>query len=126
MAVAKSRPVNLNLISFRFPPMALISIGHRVSGFVLFLLLPLALYLLSMVTHSASDFSRLRVLLDAGWMRCVNWIMLLAMAYHVIAGVRHLIMDMGWGESLQASRCSAYGVMVLFVIVVALTGVWIW
>lgn len=58
--------------------------------------------------------------------KIVTWLILSMLAYHIIAGVRHLLMDAGIGESLEAGRAGAYLVIVLGVIVAALIGAWIW
>ncbi len=49
-----------------------------------------------------------------------------SMIYHVIAGIRHLIMDMGFGESLRAGRMSAVSIIALAVILAIFLGIWIW
>lgn len=122
----KKRPVNLNLISFRFPPMALVSISHRISGFFLFLALPWVFYMFSQSVSSAAQFASLLSCLMSPWAKVVNWLVLIAALHHVVAGVRHLLMDIGWGESLKAARASAYVVLLVLVLIVLLTGVWIW
>lgn len=121
----KQRPVNLALTKFHFPPMAIVSIGHRISGVVLFLLLPLMIYLLSSSLGSPQHFADTVSLLQRGDMRVVMWIALCATLFHLIAGVRHLIMDFGFGESLVAARISAYTVFVVALILFSLSGVWL-
>jgi succinate dehydrogenase / fumarate reductase cytochrome b subunit len=49
-----------------------------------------------------------------------------AWMYHVLAGIRHMLMDLGYGESLPAGRYSAIAVMVLAGIAIIFLGVWIW
>jgi len=122
----KSRPVNLNLLSFRFPPMALVSIAHRVSGFFLFLVIPWCLYLLSCALDSSASFSSLLFFLRSPLVKLLNGLALAAVWFHVFAGFRHLLMDIGFGESLRAARITAYGVMVIWLLAVVLTGVWLW
>ena len=56
----------------------------------------------------------------------VLWVVLAALAYHSIAGVRHLIMDGGVGESLRGGQIGAKLVVILSIVLIALIGVWIW
>lgn len=58
--------------------------------------------------------------------KLVLWASLAALIYHLIAGVRHLIMDMGIGESLEGGRRGAIIVLVLSVVLILLAGVLIW
>ncbi len=48
------------------------------------------------------------------------------LAYHIIAGVRHLLMDAGIGESLEGGRMGSYAAIVLGAVVAVILGVWIW
>ena len=127
MSQIKKRPVNLNLISFKFPLPALVSIGHRISGVVLFLAMPLFLFSLSYALASAEHFLYfIKAISNHFFLSLTAWLSLLALLYHLLAGVRHLIMDLGYGESFVAARYSAAVVFALFLICVVLTGVWIW
>ena len=126
MSRANKMPVNLNLMSFKFPPMAIVSIAHRVSGFILFLMLPWLFYILSQILSDPLHWQALMQLMQSPFIKLLNWILLAAVLFHVIAGIRHLILDLGVGESLQAMRCSAWSVLVLFVLAVIGTGVWLW
>ncbi|MDF1828212.1 MAG: succinate dehydrogenase, cytochrome b556 subunit [Legionellaceae bacterium] len=121
------RPINLNLGSLKFPPMAIASILHRISGIGLFLLLPLMLYFLKLSLASAASFEHLQMLLTTCvWYKLAILAFAAALIYHVLAGVRHLLMDMGFGESLVAARRSAFVVIGLAVIGTLLFGASLW
>ena len=122
--MSKKRPVNLDLTTFHYPPMAIVSILHRISGVVLFMLLPFLLYLLGQSLSSPLQFSH--VFAPGGLAKILIWVYLAALSYHFIAGVRHLIMDLGFGDTLAQGRCSAYSVLLLFVIVAVVLGVLLW
>ncbi len=106
--------------------MAILSITHRISGVVLFLFLPLFIYMLHESVISRATFSHLQHVMHNGWMRLAMWIAVSAALYHCLSGLRHMVMDLGYGESVKAARVSAYTVFVLGAIVVVLVGVWIW
>ena len=120
------RPVNLDLGSLKYPPMAIASILHRISGLVLFLLLPFMLYFLSLSLRSAESFDSLRLLLTSPCYKLLLWGFCTALIYHLLAGIRHMLMDIGFGEQLNAGRLSAIIVISAAIILTVLLGVWIW
>lgn len=125
-SVNRSKPVHLNLTKMHFPPMAIVSILHRISGVVIFLGLPFLLYLLWASLGSQESFETLRQCLSGFWMQLAIWVMLSAVGFHFLAGIRHMLMDVGVGEQLCTAKASAYLVFALEVILVALLGAWLW
>lgn len=123
---ASQRPVFLNLWRIKFPIPAIISILHRISGVVIFIGLPLLLYILAQSLHSQDSFEQLSTLLANPGMKFLLWIICSATATHFLAGVRHLLMDCGVGEGLRGARSSAYVVIFLSAVAIILLGVWIW
>jgi succinate dehydrogenase / fumarate reductase, cytochrome b subunit len=121
-----TRPVFLNLTQLKFPPMAISSILHRLSGILLFLFVPLLLYMLSISIASPEGFARLIALQHSFGFQCCLWLGLSAVIYHILAGIRHIIMDFGFAESLKAARVTSMGVIVLGVLGAIIMGVWIW
>ena len=122
-----NRPVNLDLTKFHFPPMAILSISHRISGCLLFLAIPFLLYLLCYSLGSPAQFDRIQYLLHYNaWPKMGVWVALSATALHLLAGIRHLLMDLGFGESVRAGKLSAYLVFLCTIVAIVLLGVWIW
>ena len=112
------RPVYIDLRKINLPVSALISITHRLSGmYVFFITLPLMLALIYFSTESEDSFNDLSLFLK-------NFKFILALIvlsfcilwYHILSGVRHLIMDAHIGESLLASKYSATFTISLWVI----------
>ena len=122
----KKRPVNLDLGSMKFPPMAIASILHRISGVVLFILLPVMIYLLGQSLQSEIAFNQLKMNLTSPCYKLVLWGFSAALAYHILAGLRHIIIDLGFGEHLCVSRRSAILVIALAVLATIVLGIWIW
>lgn len=120
------RPVNLNLTSFKYPATAIASILHRITGVVLFLSIPILLYLLCRSLASAASFSATHLLLQGFWWKLIVWGVLTAVYYHLFAGIRHIFMDLGWGEGLGLANGTAIVVIVLVIILSILTGFWLW
>ena len=121
-----TRPVNLDLLRMRFPVTAVVSILHRLSGIIMFIFLPLFLYIISQASNTPSSYHQLQTLLLTPWMIVLIWGILSASIYHILAGVRHLLADMGVGESLAFARCSAWLLIIVEFVVIAILGVWLW
>lgn len=120
------RPTNLNLFNIKWPVTALISITHRISGILLFLATALLLYLLELSLASEAGFLQVIDFLTAPLASLVIWLVVVALSYHLIAGCRHLLMDIGIGESWRAGRSTAIAVAMLSAIAAILAGLWIW
>lgn len=108
----QNAPKFLNLARIRFPVGAIASIGHRVSGVVLFVALPFFALALERSLNSEADFQALHALVSARWRAVLLVVLVWAATHHVLAGIRHLLMDVGVGSRLAQARASAWGVIV--------------
>lgn len=120
-----SRPKNLNLFTIHFPIPAIVSILHRLSGVALFLLIPFALWGLS-YSLSESGFDRLRQWFDTFYFKFFFWALLVPFLFHLIAGVRHLISDIGIGDSLKGGRMTAQLTVIISILLILVAGIWLW
>ena len=100
-------PVFLNLAQIRFPIGAIASIAHRVSGVLLFIALPVLAALLDASLRSEAGFASVRGLLSSPLALVVSGVLAWALVHHVLAGIRHLLMDVGIGGELERARASA-------------------
>jgi len=125
-AVKSQRPVNLDLRTIKLPITAYTSILHRISGVILFVGLAIMLYALGKSLGSEEGFGEVKAGLTSPLAKLVIWGLLSALLYHLVAGVRHLIMDMGIGETLEGGKLGSKIVIVISVVVIVLAGVWIW
>lgn len=121
-----NRPVNLDISTIKLPVTAYVSILHRVSGVVLLAGVLVLLYMLDMSLTSEKSFDELKELLASPLAKIVLWGVLSALAYHFVAGVRHLIMDAGVGESLEGGKRGAKVALVLAIVLIIAAGVWVW
>lgn len=120
------RPVNLNLLTIKFPITAIASICHRVSGVVLLISLPFWLWALDSSLKSEANFASLQDCFSYLPVKLGVWLALSALTFHFFAGIRHMIMDMGYGESKSVGRLSAKGVFVVTIILSIIIGCWLW
>jgi succinate dehydrogenase / fumarate reductase cytochrome b subunit len=106
------RPVYLNLLQIRLPVPGILSILHRVSGVLLSLVIPFAVYLLDLSLRGPEGYVRAHLLLD-GWLaRLVLLVLLWALLHHLLAGVRYLLLDVDVGIDRPAYRQSAWAVLI--------------
>ncbi len=105
------RPVFLDLIRIHHPVMAVMSIGHRVSGVILFLAIPVAVYLLDQSLSGPQGYADAVKLLDNIGMRLFLILLLWAFAHHLFAGIRYLLIDIDVGVDLEAGRRTATAVI---------------
>lgn len=125
--VDKPRPVYLNLFAIRQPLPAIVSILHRISGALLFLVgIPLLLWgvqrslaspegYVSTIAPFTTPIGKL-VLLVLGW----------CYVYHLFAGLRHLALDLHVGIRLAPARASAALVLVASIAVALILAVRLW
>ncbi|WP_201768393.1 succinate dehydrogenase, cytochrome b556 subunit [Stutzerimonas azotifigens] len=125
-AVKSQRPVNLDLRTIKLPITAYTSILHRVSGVILFLGIALLLLALDTSLSSEEGFATVQAYLGSPLVKLVIWALLSALLYHLVAGIRHLIMDTGHGETLQGGKLGSKIVLVVSAVLIVLAGVWVW
>lgn len=120
-----TRPINLNLLSLRFPITAITSILHRVTGVVLFLSIPYALWILAHSLQSETDFVYVSLTLQKPLFKWLNWLILSALAYHLTAGIRHILADFGLGISKQGGKQAAWVTLAIALLLSISIGVWV-
>lgn len=115
-----NRPVYLNLFRLHLPISGWVSILHRLSGALLFLLLPLMVWGFALTFSSEAGFARVVAWGATPFAKLLTLVLVWAFVHHFLAGLRHLAMDSHWGVSLKNARLSSRvvllataGVMVL-------------
>ena len=134
--LAKKRPEfrNINafkdLTTYRMTPAAWVSILHRASGAVMFLLLPLVLWMFDTSVSSEISFARFAAAFNAGvgfvpgwFMKLVALALIWAYLHHLIAGLRHLWMDVSHDAvNKQFGKTSALVTLVISIAVTRVLG----
>jgi succinate dehydrogenase / fumarate reductase, cytochrome b subunit len=115
----RQRPVYTNIhvsqiVAYRLPPAGWVSILHRVSGALMFVLLPLVVWLLDVSLSSEISYERFSNAFIAGigivpafLLKLIVLALIWSFLHHLIAGVRHLWMDVTHSVTLQQGRISA-------------------
>ena len=121
------RPVYLNLFKIRLPTTGIVSFAHRVSGALLFLAIPFSVYLVERSVASAQGFEETVRLLQQPLVQLILLLLLWALVHHFLAGIRYLFLDFDIGIDKASSTLTAWSVLIIELVIVALTiwGVWL-
>jgi succinate dehydrogenase / fumarate reductase cytochrome b subunit len=128
IAARKVRPQFRNIqvsqiLSYRLPPAGIVSILHRLSGALLFLVgIPFCLYLLQQSLTSEISFESYRAIVGSIPGKLVLLVLLWAFLHHAIAGIRYLLLDRHMGILKESSRLSAQIVLVVSLLLTAVLG----
>ena len=123
-----SRPINVgigDLMGFAWPITAIASITHRVAGVVLFIGIGFALFALEVSLTDELAFGSLKAMITSPLGKLITWGLLSALAYHFVAGIKHLIMDTGVGETLEGVILAARVTSFFAAILVVLAAIWV-
>ena len=118
--LAKKRPEfrNINALTalptYRLPLAGIVSILHRISGFIMFLLLPLIVWMFDTSVSSEISFAKFSAAFTVGLgfvpgvlVKVVVLGLIWAYLHHLIAGVRHVYMDVNHAVSKEFGKSSA-------------------
>jgi succinate dehydrogenase / fumarate reductase cytochrome b subunit len=116
---AHKRPVFLAVSRIHLPVMAVLSLGHRISGVVMVLFVPLLVWLFGRSLADEHGYAEVLALLHGGAGRICLVLLVWVFAHHLLAGIRYLLIDLGIGVGLRHGRASAWavlggGVLVMF------------
>jgi succinate dehydrogenase / fumarate reductase cytochrome b subunit len=114
------RPVYLNLFKIRLPVTGIVSFAHRVSGFLLFLAIPYSIYLLDLSVTSSEGFEQGMLLLQHPVLQLVWLILAWSLVHHFLAGIRYLLLDLDIGVGKSGSTFSAWIVLMIEALIMAL------
>ena len=130
--ITKQRPGTMRLVDalqYRLPLAGVVSILHRASGAIMFVLLPFVVWLFDVSVTSEISYEQYTAAFTAGIGFLPGWcIKLVALAliwsflHHAIAGVRHLWMDMTHSVALSQGRQSAVFTLVSSIALTVLLG----
>ena len=130
----KQRPQFRNIhvsqiVAYRLPPAGIVSILHRVSGVLLFLLMPFIIWMFDASVTSEVSFDVFRSAFAAGVGFIPGWFLKLvalgliwAYLHHLIAGVRHLWMDATHAVTKEFGQSSAVVTLALSVLLTLALG----
>lgn len=124
--IARKRPKYLNLFQIKLPIAGFASILHRVSGFGLFLMLPLLIWLLELSLGSAESYATLQSIVAHPVAKLVLIGLLWAFLHHFCMGIRILLIDMHIGVDKAQASNSAKMVLAVSLPLTLILGAKLW
>lgn len=126
-AAKKARPEFRNihvtqLARYRLPWAGKVSILHRVSGALLFLLLPFILYLFELSLSSELSFAKFADLLSHWFIKLVVLSLIWGYLHHFCAGIRFLLLDLHIGVDIEKAGKSARAVLAISLLLTVVLG----
>ncbi len=122
----KQRPVNLQLNTISFPPAAITSILHRITGVAMFFALMIVIWAWAVSVSSAEGFDMIKELAAGVLGKLVLIGTASALTYHILGGIRHMLMDMGYWEELESGNLSAKAIIGVWIVLTIVIGVALW
>ena len=124
-----NRPVNLSMgqvldVNLK-SPVAIASILHRLSGVIVFLLVPVLLWILDKSLSSPEGFAQVQEIMNGFVVRFIVWVFVAGLIFHFVAGVKHLLADVGVAEELESGRLASTIALILSAIGIFAAFVWI-
>lgn len=120
------RPVNLDISTMKLPITAWASISHRVSGILTIPIFALFLWALQLSLESKESFQILQENFSAPLAKVFIILVLTIYSYHLLAGIKHLIMDLGYGETFEGGVIGAKLLFACTGISFILISWWLW
>ena len=117
MSVSDNRPFFLNLLKIHLPVSGFISILHRVSGLLMFLAIPLSVYLLDISLQGEQGFEQAVDILQQPLLQLLSLVLLWSIIHHLLAGIRFLLTDFEIGLEKQRAILFSWIVFALEAII---------
>lgn len=108
-----NRPVYLNLFKIKLPISGIISIFHRLTGVLMFIAIPVSLYLLQLTVTGVSSYEAVVSLMLHPLSRFSILLMTWSFVHHLLTGVRFLLIDLDLFLDKPSIRYSAWAVVSL-------------
>lgn len=124
--MASNRPKSFNPLRIKLPVPGVVSILHRVSGMLLFLVIPLLLIGLQATLAGPESFEAVKLTLSHPLAKIIFIGLLWALLHHFFCGLRYLAMDMDMGLDLPLARRNSWLVIVAALGLTLLAGAWLW
>lgn len=105
-------PRYLNLFKIALPLPGISSILHRISAVAIFVLSLPMMWILVFSLSSEVNYQIIISLFENFFLKSLFSLFITAIFYHFVSGLRHLVMDFGYWETLRAGRMSALATFV--------------
>ena len=115
--ITKQRPKFLNLLQIRLPITAVASILHRITGVILLLVLPAIIYGLGLSLQDEEGFKEVAMAIKSPALQFLLVLIATSVFYHLLAGIRFLLLDLDIGHDIVVARWTARIVIITSAII---------
>lgn len=122
----KTQPKYLNLSKIKLPIPGIISILHRITSMIIFVSLPMILFLFSGTLNKNEYFNLYIKLISMPIVKILLLILLWSFIHHCIAGTRFLFLDIHKGLELKIARITAKLVLLSSLLLTLIIGTYLW
>jgi len=105
---SKPAPKFLNLFQIKLPAGGIASIAHRISGVFMFVSIPLIAWLFALSLQNEQGYRAALEYLDSLPLRLFALVLVWSLCHHLLAGLRHLLLDIDIGVDKGRARISAW------------------
>ena len=120
--ISKPRPKYLNLFAIRLPIPGIVSILHRISGFLMVALLGALIFVLDHLITSPESYTRISFFFENMYVKLLLIVPIWAVSHHLLAGIRFLLLDFHFFIDLKSTRI--FSALILFLSLVITSVVW--
>ena len=120
--ISKPRPKYLNLFAIRLPIPGIVSILHRISGFLMVALLGALIFVLDHLITSPDSYSRISFFFENLYVKLLLIVPIWALSHHLLAGIRFLLLDFHFFIDLKSTRI--FSALIMFISVLVTSVVW--
>lgn len=123
----QNRPKNLDLTTIKLPVMGVASILHRISAVIIWVAMVFFLPCLYISLDSPEGFNKIKSLLIESFVaQFFLWGFLTAFGYYIIGGIKHIIQEFGYFETLKGGSAISKFAIGLGISLSLIAGYWIW
>ena len=125
--MADTRPKNLDFRTMKLPVMGVASILHRISAVIIWIAMIFLLPVLYISLESAEGFNQIKTMLTENLLaQFFLWGFLTAFGYYIVGGLKHIIQEFGYFESIEGGTIISRAAIGLGICLSILSGFWIW
>ena len=108
----ENKPLSPHIQIYRWHISSLVSITHRITGIINFFVISLIFLWFSFIFFGESNYQIIQTILETLVGKFIILAITWSFSFQMLSEIRHLIMDLGYGFELQATRIS--GLLVIF------------
>ena len=108
----ENKPLSPHIQIYRWHISSLVSITHRITGIINFFVISLIFLWFAFIFFGESNYKIIQTILETLVGKFIILAITWSFSFQMLSEVRHLIMDLGYGFELQATRIS--GLLVIF------------